>query len=588
MEKEKNVSWKNSIQTRQTIGFSVIIIFMIISSLILQTGAVDLAAETTYEKMKANAEYFVEAFESEMAHVHQLQMNFFSDRKLTFLESSLIQIDDYERREALLSVKERLQTITGVSSLVEEGILCLPETDYWITSSRIRRMEEEDLELMEHYLSLPTGKLYDDGSEFYIAETGMISNVVEDLPRHILVIKFSPEAIQEKLSALNTDIHNGAFFYREDSAYILSGGQNELETEICRQLKKDEDGEYLPVQRLKANGEWYLICSAKTSEMGVFIQYAKEAPIMENINYFRYMMVVIVVLMILMSVVFIWYMRRLIHRPIRILLSAFAKLEEGDWSVNIRHIGNDEFGRLYVGFNHMKERISNLIEEVYVQKNLTQRAQLKQLQAQINPHFLYNSFFILSRRIKREDYENARTIADHLGEYFRFLTRNESDYIPLKKEVDHARCYCEIQAARFAGRIEVQFAELPKDAEEIKVPRLILQPLLENVFGHGLYNKEENGIARVSFCENEEDVLVLVEDNGDELTEEGLNRMKECLRNGDDGEEITGIINIHKRLNFYFKGKGGLEIRRSELGGLCVTVRIAKEEVEHGTEFADR
>ena len=121
--------------------------------------------------------------------------------------------------------------------------------------------------------------------------------------------------------------------------------------------------------------------------------------------------------------------------------------------MNIRHEGQDEFGQLYDGFNRMKERIGKLIDEVYVQTSLAQRAQLKQLQAQINPHFLYNSFFILSRRIKRGDYDNAVEIAEHLGDYFRFLTRNESDYIPLRREVEHAQSYAAVQAARFVDRI---------------------------------------------------------------------------------------------------------------------------------------
>ena len=86
MRGNPGIRWKNSIQTRQIIGFSLIILFMIISSVVLQWNAMELASRTTYEKMTANAEFFLDTFENELTHVQQLQMEFFNDRKLPFLE----------------------------------------------------------------------------------------------------------------------------------------------------------------------------------------------------------------------------------------------------------------------------------------------------------------------------------------------------------------------------------------------------------------------------------------------------------------------------------------------------------------------
>ena len=99
-------------------------------------------------------------------------------------------------------------------------------------------------------------------------------------------------------------------------------------------------------------------------------------------------------------------------------------MKEGNLNQHIYRNTEDEFSYVYSGFNDMEDRLKHLIDEVYIQTNLAQRAQLKQLQAQINPHFLYNSFFTLSRRIKRQDYENAEEFAKHLGNYFRYLTRS--------------------------------------------------------------------------------------------------------------------------------------------------------------------
>ena len=588
MRGNPGIRWKNSIQTRQIIGFSLIILFMIISSAVLQWNAMELASRTTYEKMTANAEFFLDTFENELTHVQQLQMEFFNDRKLPFLESPQVEISEYERREYLLSVRERLQTVTGVSDLVKDAILCLPEAGYWITPGGIRRMNGENREQLDYYLSFDTGEVCFDGTDFFIVQTGSSRSMESGLPRNILILLFSTDEIREDMAGLNTSEDTGSFFYFDREDFLLSsGGKEAMERKMYDSLKKNESGEYLDIQRVKIDGEWYLICVGGQGALGLFVQYSRELPIMSAIYSFRRAMFLIIGVMIVMAVSFIIYMRRAIHRPIRILLKAFSDLESGDWSVNIRHEGQDEFGQLYDGFNRMKERIVKLIDEVYVQTSLAQRAQLKQLQAQINPHFLYNSFFILSRRIKRGDYDNAIEIAEHLGDYFRFLTRNESDYIPLRKEVEHAQSYAAIQAARFVGRIRVEFEELPEEAAGILVPRLILQPLLENAFGHGLYNKAEDGLLRVSFTQNEESLFIDVEDNGEELSDGELERLKKML-DGEDNGEITGMINIHKRLQYYFHKKGGLKISRSSLGGLKITVVVDKGEAEDGTESADR
>lgn len=584
--KSKDIKWRNSIQTRQMIGFTVIILFMIVSSVILWASAMNFAVKTTYEKMDANTGYFLQSFENDISYVHQLQIEFFNDRKITFLENPETFMNDYEEREALLSVREKLQTITGVSGVVKNGILCLPEANYWITPSGIKRIYLNERAQLSACLSQEMGKMHFDGSNFYIYQASK-EREKSGLPRHILMITFSTESVREKMADLNSSEDGGSFFYFEEADYFLSYNQDQdLEEKIYKQLKTDQAGDYLGVQRIQIDGEWYLVCVGGTGVMGDFIQYTREAPIMRPMNNFRYVMVLTTTVMALMAAFFIIFMRRSIHRPITILLNAFTGLETGDWSTNIRHKGEDEFGQLYEGFNKMKGRIAHLIDELYIQTNLVQRAELKQLQAQINPHFLYNSFFILSRRIKRQDYDNAQIIADHLGEYFQFLTRNESDYIPLKKEAEHGRCYANIQAARFIDRITIEFGNLPENVEGILVPRLILQPLLENAFGHGLYNKAEAGILRVIFAETEDKVLVTVEDNGEELTDTELMKMQESLNENDNGE-ITGIVNIHKRLIYYFHGRGGLILGRSELGGLCITIQIDKGEWLNGEESAD-
>lgn len=570
------IRWKNSIQTKQIIGFGTIIILIIMITSFLQMRAMDIAIQATYEKMNSKAEYFLESFENEISHIRQLQIEFFNDRKLPFLISSETQLSAYEKREALLSTKEKISTITQVSELVNDGILYLPKSGYRISPGGIRHMTDEDNMCLKEYAGYRKGQIYYDGNEFFIVETGVPKIESNFTPNYLFVITFSPQAIKSSMSALSTAEGSGAFFYREKEDLLLEEGQGiAVGKEISRELRKDDEGDYIRIQQTKVDGNGYLVFVGGIGTVGVFVQYTKEAPIMQSIYQFRIYILLLVAAMIIMAILFILYTWIIIHSPIRVLIKAFDDVKVGNWSKHIQHNSEDEFGYLYEGFNDMEDQISRLIDEVYVQTNLAQRAQLKQLQAQINPHFLYNSFFVLSRRVKRHDFENAQELAKHLGNYFQFLARNESDFVMLRQEVEHAKSYAAIQGTRFISRLSIEFGELPVECEGILVPRLILQPLLENAFEHGLENKMKDGILKVSFEEGENEIRIHVEDNGEEVTDEDICNMQTHLMKTDDGE-ITGIRNIHKRLQIYLKEKGGLRIERSTLGGVKITVCIGK------------
>ena len=163
----------------------------------------------------------------------------------------------------------------------------------------------------------------------------------------------------------------------------------------------------------------------------------------------------------------------------------------------------------------MVKELKTLIEQSYKQKILVQRAEMKQLQSQINPHFLYNSFFILNTMARTEDYENIEKFTEQLGRYFQFITRSAADEVPLEKEVEHARVYTEIQAMRYSNRIKAYFEELPEEFWGIVVPRLILQPIIENAFEHGLGMVKKNGILTVSFEKLQNGLHIIIENNGE-------------------------------------------------------------------------
>lgn len=563
-----------SLQQKLAFVFAVIITSIMLITLMLHMRTVSIVRQITYDKMNTQAEYYQQTFEMEITHALNQQLEFFVDRKLPFLASPAVGLSVYEEREALLTVQERLRTITGVSTLIEGGVLYIPGNNYCITEGNIRRITQQDTENLERYLESRDKSLRFDGENFYSVRTGGTGAIVTKNPDFVLVIIFNSEQVKENLSLLNTSSEGGAFIYNEANDVILESCSLECVAEnIWERLEKDQRGDYIKIQRIRINGDKYLVSVGGAGEMGVFVQYVKEASLMEYIDQSWFTMIIFLLFMILMSIHFILYTRRVVHQPLSTLTKAFERVKEGNLDEHIYHGAEDEFSYLYQAFNDMEDRLKQLITEVYVQKNLVQKAQMKQLQAQINPHFLYNSFFTLSRRIKRQDYENAEEFAKHLGNYFKYLTRDGSDYIPLKQEVEHAKSYAAIQQARFASHIQVQFEELPRAYEDLQVPRLILQPLLENSFGHGLENKVQDGILKVHFLVYHEGIRIMVEDNGEEADAENIQRMQDSLEK-QELDEITGLVNIHRRLKTYFRGHAGLLIERSSLGGVSIIIDI--------------
>lgn len=261
------------------------------------------------------------------------------------------------------------------------------------------------------------------------------------------------------------------------------------------------------------------------------------------------------------------------HKPLLELVRSFHRVEMGDFQVSINHDSNDEFGYLYKRFNDMMKNLNMLIEQVYKQKILAQRAELKNLQTQINPHFLYNSFFVLNTMAHIGD-ENLIPFTRQLGEYFRFITRNSSDFIPLIEEINHAKVYLDIQATRFAKRFQARFMDCPDKFHTILVPRLILQPILENAFKYGIEQKKTNGIISVGFEDNGNKLDIVIEDNGCNMADFDLQTLQMSIAHTGEESEMTGILNIHRRLQLAFGEQSGLDVMRSRLGGLKVVISI--------------
>ena len=550
---------------------AAVILFIMLGALFLFRAVANVAVDAIYERMDAQARYYVDSVDYQLEEITRQQADFFSNRQLAFLVDRELLSNDYDRREALLSVQERLFSLASSNELIKQLTLYIPGSNYVITPGSIKGMDAEKEERLA-MLKRQMGELIKDGDElvYTLAET-QYQETHE--PNFYLELVLDNRQLSESLNTFAPKEGGACLVHTKLGWFLEDGWKRGPAGEILEKLLADGT-EFGRMTKVTVGRDTYLVSTAKSEFLGLLVQYYAKDQVLGRLNHYRGMFVVFFVVTLCLSLLFSRYTEKMVHIPLRRLYQAFGVLQLGNTDIQISHRANDEFEYIYEGFNHMTDELHRLIDEVYVQKNLTQKAELKQLQTQINPHFLYNSFFLLSRWVKAGDMENAELMADYLGRYFRFLTRNASDTVKLQKEIEHAECYAKIQGTRFKSRITVELSPLPEEAENMEVPRLIVQPVLENAFEHGLEDREENGVLKVSYEISDGEVRILIENNG-VLSEEDIAKLQARLRDDYEGE-VTGLVNIHHRLRSFFKGKGGVEVKRGPLGGLLVILHIAR------------
>lgn len=236
------------------------------------------------------------------------------------------------------------------------------------------------------------------------------------------------------------------------------------------------------------------------------------------------------------AVISIQTWNRQIYRPLyRLLIEAFDHMEKNDFSYRIEvQNENDFFHSVYEKYNHMAETMQQYIETNLQQKILVSQSNLKQLQSQISPHFMYNSYYVLYRMIRRGDQENSLHLAEYLGSFYHYITRNADDEKHLSEEIEHAENYARIQKYRFRDNLHVEIAKPDECIADVYVPRLILQPILENAFKYA-YESGNGDPMRLELgyeIRSDRDFDIIIENSG-EISDETLQSLNEKLQSTD-------------------------------------------------------
>ena len=255
--------------------------------------------------------------------------------------------------------------------------------------------------------------------------------------------------------------------------------------------------------------------------------------------------------------------------PLRQIRKSMKHLENENFDVSIEVKGNDEIALLGNSFNKMSKRLGELINEVYAVQIKQKEADLKALQAQINPHFLYNTLDTIYWVCRMEKAFESSNLVQALSRLFRLSLNSGNEFTTVNNEIDHLQNYIIIQDKRFDGMIRFNI-NASGDVGECRVVKLVLQPLVENAIHHGIEKNGGRGNIEVSIFRDENNILYIISDDGAGADEKELNSFLEQVGDGNRG---FGIKNVNDRIRLYFGNNYGIEFKSAYGSGTVVTVR---------------
>lgn len=543
--------------------------------------------ETIFQTIRYECESAMQGIERSIQSIQTRQFELLEDDTVTRLAFPKYSTGSaYERVSDIKKVQSALRLVVSLNDIIDTISIYYPEKGFVLSQnadSGYKAIENlETLHWLNDVYKNAKGMLATREDIFLVtASTARGAAKLEPsmmLPQVVIITKVSVKTLEQELQ-----IHAGTeqgkdFLLLSGRSVITSTLESEKQADfVCAIVEKEGIESATP---LKVGKELYTVFGAGSSlsEWKLY-EAVNESVAFRRINDLKIFIPLITVFVFIVINTFIFLVYGRLYRPMKRLTESFLRVKQGDFEVALKGARTSDIESVYQSFNEMTGELKRHIETEYTQQLLLKDAELKQLQFQISPHFLYNSFFILQSFLEEEEYESAEHMTNVLGTYLRYITRNRQPFSTLEEEDRHARAYMEIQQIRFMRTLKTNFSELPSEIADVRVPRLILQPLIENAFAYGIA-KEQIGVIEVKYRVSSSRIEVLVEDSGSGNQFEHLEKIQAILAQKDTGYVGIALNNIHSRLRGVYGEGSGLRAEASPLGGVRMIILIDRGEAD--------
>jgi len=555
---------------------NALIIIFFIPVIILFTYSNGVSSNVIVKELKASnikqLSFLSSQIESRISQTMDFMTTFSRDPNVRKFNGINIWDDRYDRMQTRYAIQEKMVLQSGVmniwpveftvySQLNKEGI------------SNISTMVDYDEDYLKRNI---TGRwIYGDGQEldknvqkaFHLFVSDSFGDY-DAIDNSNLVIKssFYPDNIQNILDTYKEGGQGDPIFYLNGEAPILN---RTADPELINKLVEFLDDKTLENSMQEVvvlDKQSYLISAVESSSLGWFLVDIVPldqilGPISFSRNLFYFAMGLIFIVGISLSVL----LYQNIQSPIRKLIHGLQRVQRGDFSVRISSNVNNEFAFLFYRFNDMSQQIQELIDNVLNEKLRAREATLKQLQAQINPHFLYNCIGYMINMAQLKDEEAVVSMGHNLSAYYRYMTRLERPTASLNEEVQLIINYLDIQKLR-NGRIQYHI-DIPEEMLKGQIPRLMLQPIVENAVIHGVGKTYSSGEIRIKGVMSDGYCKLYVDDDGPGMTEEQYAALNHSMKQPLQDNTGYGFWNTNQRLIHQFGESSQLIFSKSDIGG---------------------
>lgn len=586
MTERKNLPWYKTILFKHICIFIITVLpGVLLFTNLYRTFQKEVMRNVTETTLSRDQQIF-ENFYSKIDEAQFYALNMYNEPDLYLLSDLWDNYSVLERAEKIGSIQNNMQWYRFMEWFISDIKIYLLRDNVYINQNYWAEMKPSDMEDVERYFTSPEDMRIENGNVYFYVGS-LTQGTRREQIRFLCRMSISAYKFQQMVQEISSDGMAESVVLIDGDILVKNMDDRHKMNELIaayQSLPEEEKGESF---EFSSDGSRYFCSRIGTYNNNITVLTCRsfDAVFGKTQDSFRLILVMIIA-NILVFLIFIIYVQRFVKKPISILSDAFWRMHNGEEEVQVHGFSRDEFDDLYVGFNDMSKRLAVNIRENYLNKIALQREQLKQFQAQINPHFLYNTLLFIKIRIKRHDLEGAEKMTGLLSDYYRFLNRNAKDIIPLGEELTHVFTYMNIQSERFARRFRFVVRDYPEEWNRIPVPRLLLQPLVENAVKYGVEQIEEDGEILLYLEERDNKIFVIIEEKGISVSQEETDQMNERIRNpGEDGE-ITSTININRRIKLFYGDNYELRFERISSSVMRTVVELDGEK-NQGTDAGD-
>ncbi len=409
-------------------------------------------------------------------------------------------------------------------------------------------------------------------SRYQLDSDGIIDGVIlVDLNFNLIEDMVSRIALGDRGYVFIVD-DNDQLVYHPKSELIYSGIRTEeiegialQEEGVLRSEVEEEIVDYIIT--LSDFSHWKVIGKVYVEDINVYRETLK--------NYFVTMVSVAFVIAIILSIV----LAGTILRPVKRLLSGMSEFQTGQLDVEVHVESENELGILTTTFNRMTKRIKDLIEDNKQSERNKRKSELDALQAQINPHFLYNTLDSIVWMGEAGKNQEVVKMTSSLAKLFRISINKGKEYVTLKQEIEHVESYLIIQQMRYGDKLTYEIDVEPQLLQS-RIIKILLQPIVENAIYHGIKQLPGTGLIQIRGFEkahegtDERYLCIEIEDNGMGMEEDTIKKLLSGAINPEAKGSGVGVYNVDQRIKLYYGDTYGLDIESEPFEGTIIRLTL--------------